>query len=279
MPIFDTAEFNRIKAKYWDPKDPTSKLFYKDPSQCVRFQFGIVADNKHPGRLGWLKVAFPIWGDNFVSDWVPLVRPYSGKNMGIWALPEIGENVLCVFINDNPSKPVVLGSFYSPTSMPPFQDYKDNNIKGFTSRSGLKIILDDTEGEEKIVISAKEDKMRMVLDKNMGLSIVNELGDIEIQCRTLIMEAGEDVNITMENKLEIVAQDDIEIVSRNNIKVKSAKDIIIQGSTISMNANSITAEGKPIACREDQVLGIDTHIEMVPSCPAVLFQHPSPIPM
>jgi len=172
-------EYERLKAKYWDPKNPTSKLVFKDPAICIRFDFGIVDDNQDPDKKGRLKVRFPHWGA-VTTNWIPLVRPYATKDAGVWMLPDVGTQVICAFFNDCASRPVVLGSVFTPRTKPPLDTNEDNNLKVLTTKSGSKIIFDDKDGEEKLIVQTKDAKMRIVLDKAKGLSVVNEEGDIRI---------------------------------------------------------------------------------------------------
>ncbi|MCK4796324.1 MAG: hypothetical protein KAT05_03025, partial [Spirochaetes bacterium] len=256
---FDYKEINKIKAKYYDPNNPITKKMYKDPTQCVRLHFGFIADNKDPDKKGRVKVRFPQWGDNVISNWVPCGKKYAGTKQGFWMLPDIDEKVVCVFINDNPSNPVVIGSIYHPKAKPPVKDNKGNNLKMFTSKSGSKIVFDDTKGEEKITISMEDGKMRMVLDKNKGFSLVNELGDIKVKCRKFKMHAGDTANIKAQKDMKITSeQGNIKIKANKNIKFKSGKDAVFKARKISLKGKfGVTAGGKQIAKRDDQAMGID----------------------
>ncbi|MCP4134983.1 MAG: hypothetical protein GY754_28675, partial [bacterium] len=195
---------------------------------------------------------------------------------GFWALPEIDEKVLCLFIGDNTVRPIALGSIYGPESGIPVDDVSDNNIRILTSRTGSKIIFDDTDGEEKLVVSMKDGKMRMVLDKAKGLQIVNELGDIQIKCRKLTLKAGDTASIVTKKALKITAQKEIKIKSAKGANFKASGDCIVKGQKIELKGSSgVTAQMKQIAAKDDQVVGVDTHIEMVPAGPSLV---PTPIP-
>ncbi|MCP4081475.1 MAG: hypothetical protein GY743_14610, partial [Planctomycetaceae bacterium] len=242
----------------------------------TRFHVAYVEDNQDPDKLGRIKVRFPQWGEEFISQWIPLIRPFSGPNMGFWALPEIDEKLLCVFIGDNTVRPMAMGSIFGPESGIPVDDVSDNNIRILTSRSGSNIIFDDTDGEEKLIISMKEGKMRMVLDKAKGVQIVNECGDIKIKCRKLTMKAGDTASIVTEKALNITTQKELAIESAKGANFKAAGDAIVKGQKIELKGNSgVTAQMKQIAAKDDQVVGVDTHIEMVPAGPSMV---PTPIP-
>ena len=182
-------------------------------------------------------------------------------------LPDIGTQVICCFFNYSPSKPIVIGSVYTPRAKPPLKENPDNNLKVFTTKSGSKIILNDKEGEEQILIHTKDGKMRLVLDKAKGLSIANEQGDISIKCRKLTIEGKDNTTITMKKKLAIKCQNDkLSLKARQALALKSGKDVVLKGQKIKLKGNmGVTAGGKQIATKDDQVMGVDLHDIQVPS--------------
>ncbi|MBN2531587.1 MAG: hypothetical protein JXB88_01780, partial [Spirochaetales bacterium] len=118
-------------------------------------------------------------------------------------------------------------SVYTPRALPPVEDNEENNIKVLTTKSGTKIILDDTDGEEKILIHTKDGAMRLILDKAKGLSIVNENGDISITCRKLIIEGKDDPDEreTEDDEYTLYSTD----VNESYKNVQTVKDDMIEG--------------------------------------------------
>jgi type VI secretion system secreted protein VgrG len=267
MAYITAIEIERLKAKYYDPANPVSRIVFKNPDNCIRFDLAIVEDIQDPDKKGRIKVRFPHWGD-IITNWVPIVRPYASSEAGAWMLPDLDTQVICAFFNDDPSRPIVLGSVYTPRALPPVEDNDENNIKVLTTRSGTKVILDDTDGEEKILIHTKDGAMRLVLDKAKGLSIVNENGDISVKCRKLIIEGKDDTFLTMNKDLAITCDNDtISLKAKGSFCIKSGKDAVLKGkSKISLKGNSgVTAGVQQIARKNDQVVGVDFHDIQVPT--------------
>jgi len=250
--LFNYRDFNRVKAQSYNPANPTTRLTYKNPENCVRLHFALVSDNKDPDGKGRLRLFFPQWGDNVVTGWVPLARPYAGKERGFWALPDVGDQVVCTFINDNPSKPIVIGCMFTPRVKPPITENDENNLKVFTTKSGSKIIMDDTDGSERIMIHTKDGTMRLVLDKAKGMEIVNDKGDISIKCRKLTIEAGDDSNLKFSKDCAITCdQDKLSLKSTKGMALKSGKDVVLSGSKIKLKGSSGVTAGagrKPLVC-------------------------------
>ena len=267
MGFLTHIDIERIKIKYYDPANPMSRLVFKDPSVCIRFDFAIVDNNADPDKRGRIKVRFPHWG-GIITNWIPLIRPYASKDAGIWMLPDVGTQVIVCFFNDCASRPIVIGSVYTPRAYPPIEDNEGNNIKVLTTKSGSKIIFDATDGEEKLLIHTKDGAMRLVLDKAKGLSVVNEKGDISIKCRKFIIESKDDAFITINKDLSIIAKNEsISKKAKSNFSIKSGKDVVLKAkSRINIKGSSgVTAGVKQIAKKGDQVIGIDMHDIQVPS--------------
>ncbi|MBN1700202.1 MAG: hypothetical protein JW881_22010 [Spirochaetales bacterium] len=265
--FFHAAHFNRIKSSAFDPADRGSEVFFTHPLKRNRLHIGIVEDNKDPDKLGRLKVRFPFWGETIATGWIPFARPYAGKDRGLWALPEIDDQVVCVFLNDNPSKPVVIGCMYTPRAVPPVDGNKGNNVKVLTTKSGSSIVIDDTDGEEHICVMTKDGEMRLVLDKAKGLQVVNEKGDINITCRKLIIEAHDAALIGINKDLSVCCKDgDCSISSKQGMELSSGAEGVLKGSKIKLSGSGgVTAGFRQIAKQDDMVVGVDFHDIMVPS--------------
>ena len=119
--------------------------------------YGVVVQNKDPDNLDRIKVRFP-WidkGDQDQSHWAQLLTPMEGNKFGWYTLPDIDDVVAVMFVAGEMSQPVVLGGIWSKVdvSPEPNEDGK-NNFRGYRSRSGHRLILDDT-AKTKVVLADK----------------------------------------------------------------------------------------------------------------------------
>ena len=267
--FINSSEFIKVKNKYFDPSNSITKLTFKDPSKSIRFHLGFIEDNKDPDKAMRVKVKFPQWGDNVITDWIPIIRPFSGKDMGMSYLPEIKEEVICCFINDNTSFPLVLGSLYNPNAKPKINDNDGNNYKIINMRCGARIELLDKKNEEKITISMKDDKIMMVLDKKNGITLSNDEGDIKIKCKKLTFEIEKEMELKLKKGLKIECQnDDFKVETKQGINFKSSQKTAIKGMKLKLKSASrmmIQAGKKTIAAKNDMVVGVDYHNIEVPT--------------
>ena len=163
-------------------------------------QRAIVVDNLDPLKMGRVMVRFA-WQDvgqaNYAVPaddtnehfkarkqypWVRIAQPYAGNNKGCFILPEIGEEVMVGFENDNMERPFVIGSLFHDSataaekqmpdaawvetrgkSVPQGQNpaNKGNEVKAFRTKKGHTIEFHDVDGDSNfgfVRIYGKEDK-------------------------------------------------------------------------------------------------------------------------
>ena len=70
----------------------------------------------------------------------------AGGNRGTWFIPEVGDEVLVAFLGGNPDWPHVIGALWNGQDQPPESIDQNNDIRSITSRSGIKVTMDDTSG-------------------------------------------------------------------------------------------------------------------------------------
>lgn len=169
-------------------------------------QSAIVTDNNDPRGLGRVRVRFN-WQQG-CTPWIRLHQPYGGKNKGFYFIPEINEEVWVDFEGGNPEAPYVTGCAYNGKATTSFGD-PQNNIKAIKTRSGHLIRLDDTDGNENIIITDKGGNTIMMDTRGQNLSL----------------SAPEKINITARN-ISINATDNICIDAGNNINHSAGADIL-----------------------------------------------------
>lgn len=192
---------------------------------------GTVTNNQDPLQLGRIKVQIPaLFETNNDSNWAPMLMPAASTqgdhSYGIYALPEIDDRVLVAFEHGLPDRPFVLGSFWGFGAKPPEKnESKSNDIRLIRSRSGHQIVLDDTQGQEKITVSDQSGHNKIVID------VAN-------------------------NKMTLIAEQEIEIQAKQKIAFNSGGDFLIEcagqfelkvggSSKLSADASNIKLEASP----------------------------------
>ena len=250
-----------------DPREPAgvtdfqTKLF----RQSCPPTWGIVVDNKDPECLGRLKLMLPLVGPNAVTPWYQTLNMWSGNEKGMWTLPDVGTQVVVCFPYGNRSQGVVLGCIYDMKHKPPKASPENSAESYLWQTKSHRIELIDEDGKEGIHIETAKGQIRCVLTKENGIEVVNELGDINIKCRKLIMKSGKNMDIVSEKGTKFNSDDAMSIKTKKNTTITSDKEIKVKGKNIKLSGSKgVAAEGKQMAVEGDKVVGMDTHIMVVP---------------
>lgn len=259
--------YNLLK-RHPDPRKPAGVSEYQR-NQFIKSSppvWGIVADNKDPECLGRLRVQLPLVGGSTVSPWYQPLNIWAGDGHGIWSLPDIGTQVLVCFPYGSRSQGIVLGCIYDMNHRPPESTPSDSAESYLWQTKAHRLELIDEDGNEGIRIETAEGKIRCVLTKDKGIEVANELGDIKIKCRKLTIQSGENLDLVSEKGTKLTSEDAMSIKTKKNTTITSDKEIKVKGKKIKMSGSKgVTAEGKQIAVEGDKVMGMDTHIMVVPA--------------
>jgi uncharacterized protein involved in type VI secretion and phage assembly len=117
----------------------------------------LVRDVKDPDGQGRVKVSLP-WspdtGGGGYEAWARLATLMAGNNRGTWFVPDTGDEVLVTFEGGDPRRPYVVGGLWNGSDAPPdSMDGAGNNYrKVVRSRNGVRVTLDDQDGQEKLIL-------------------------------------------------------------------------------------------------------------------------------
>jgi type VI secretion system secreted protein VgrG len=109
------------------------------------------------------------------SCWMRVGTLWAGKQWGVIHIPRIGQEVIVDFIEGDCDQPIIVGSVYTPDTMPPYKLPDNKTQSGVKSRSSLgggpenfnEFRFEDKKGKEEVYLHAEKDWTIMVEhDKN-----------------------------------------------------------------------------------------------------------------
>jgi uncharacterized protein involved in type VI secretion and phage assembly len=160
---------------------------------------GLVSNVDDPENLGRIKVKMPAFGENYETDWAPVVVPMAGKEAGFFFIPNVGDEVVVMFKGGDLNYPYVIGSVWAKNKKPPrgSQDAKDN-ILVINSRKGHILVFDDEKGIN--VLSRWGHHLLLMED---GISVSDEKGKNFLK----ISAKGGSISLHAASKLELKASE------------------------------------------------------------------------
>ncbi len=108
-------------------------------------QSAIVTDNYDPKGLGRVRVRFRWMKPSEKTPWIRMMMPHAGGAKGHFFIPELEEEVVVAFEDNNALKPYVQGSIYNAGQNNSYSN-EGNDVKIIQTRSGTKIRMNDAEG-------------------------------------------------------------------------------------------------------------------------------------
>jgi Rhs element Vgr protein len=186
-----------------------------------------------------IQIKIPILQDNSDGIWARMASFYNSNSFGTFFLPEISDEVIVGFINNDPSAPVILGSVYSSKNKAPYAFEAKNNTKAIVTRTKMKIEMDEekkvisilTPGNNKIIIS-DDAKSIQLKDQNSNTIEMNSSG--------ILLDSFKDVQINAKGKISMSSVTEIDMDAKTDVKVT--------GLNISQTANvGFTAKGNATA--------------------------------
>ena len=187
-------------------KSPLEMIFnVRLPAGLGGHRYGVfpalVSDIKDPDGQGRVKVTLP-WspdtGSGSYEAWARLATLMGGNNRGSWFIPDKNDEVLVVFEGGDPRRPYVIGGLWNGSDAPPdSMDGAGNNYrKVLRSRNGVKLTLDDKDGQENFIVETPGGQKITLKDGPGAVEIVDSNGNsIKLETSGITITASAKVTI------------------------------------------------------------------------------------
>ncbi|MEZ4733124.1 MAG: phage baseplate assembly protein V [Caldilineaceae bacterium] len=225
---------------------------------------GIVKEIKDDKNLGRVKLNFP-WlaekdaeavamgknDDPAHSNWARVATWMAGAKRGAYFIPEVGDEVLVAFEHGELDRPVVLGALWNQQDAPPeTMDKKGkNDIRALHTRSGHKIVFNDSEDKPSILIVDNTGENSIAIDSKQNTMAIQVKGDLKIEVGGKItITAGQDITIETQGNLKVNAQakgaletgGPLEIKSKAKLALDGTSQAEVKAAAVSVNGSGMT---------------------------------------
>ena len=199
---------------------------------------------KDPASEDRVLVHIPMVKASGDGIWARVATLDAGKQRGSFFRPDVGDEVLVGFINNDPRDAVILGMMNSSKLPAPLQPKDTNKEKGFFFSSKMKILFNEddksmtfeTPGGNKLIITEKSGNEGITLqDQNGSKIMLNKDGITLESSKKIILKASsgdiEAEGINIKNK----AQAEFKAEGSAGLEVSSSAIAKLKGSLVQIN--------------------------------------------
>jgi len=185
-------------------------------------QIGVVVQLENdPDGEDRIQVKMPMTDNNDKGTWARMASLDAGNDRGYFFRPEIGDEVIVGFVNDDPRFAVVLGMLHSSNKPAPVQAKDTNHIKGLVTRSKMKTMFDD---ENKVMrMETPAGNFVELSEKDKAITIQDQHGNM------IKMESG---------GITIKSPKDIKMEATGSFSLKAGTDMKIEGLNVTGKASA-----------------------------------------
>jgi len=168
----------------------------------------VVTDTEGEFRV---QITLPILGSSASAVWARLGSFYASNQFGAVFYPEVNDEVIVGFMNNDPRYPVIVGSVYSKRLAPPYPATTGNYIKGIKTRGKIEMTFDDqnmifevkTPGKRTVrlddkagTITISDDNKNSVTLSSSGITVDSAKDLVLKAAGNITIQVGEALNMT-----------------------------------------------------------------------------------
>jgi len=171
-------------------------------------------------------VTLPLLADENDGVWARLGGLYASNSFGSVFYPEIGDEVILGFMNEDPRSPIILGSVYSTKRAPAYPPNKENDKKAIVTRSKMEVMFDDKD----VIIQIKT-------PGGHSITLSDKTGEIAIK------DSNSNSIVLSKSGIAIDSASEIKMTAKTNISIKAGASLAMEATAdASLKALNITEQ-------------------------------------
>lgn len=195
-----------------------------------------------------IQVEFSLLNGEKNMLWARLSNLWASAGFGSFFIPEIGDEVVLGFFNNDPTYPVILGSLYSSKQKPPYEIEKENKIKAIVSKSKLKI---EFEEEKKIItIQTPGKNIIEISDDSKSIKLTDQhKNKIEMTSNGILFDSAKEIQLKAKTNIVIDAGANLDLKAKSNINIEGVNVEAKAKAQLTVKGNAkaeISASGQTV---------------------------------
>jgi uncharacterized protein involved in type VI secretion and phage assembly len=181
-----------------------------------------------------IQVEIPILNGSDNMVWARLANLLGSNIYGTHLLPEVGDEVVLGFFNNDPCQAVILGSLCNRKQKPLFDIIKGNDTTTIQTKSEIKMVFD--EGKKCFTIETPDKNMLTVSYNTKGITLVDQnKNKIVMDSKGITVESEKD--LTLKAKMNIVIDAGIALTMKGMAKaeISTVGQMVVKGAMVQIN--------------------------------------------
>ncbi|HEX8985868.1 MAG TPA: type VI secretion system tip protein TssI/VgrG, partial [Bryobacteraceae bacterium] len=247
-----TSVPNAETMMYLPPRVTRKPLIYG--CQTAKVVGATGADEIWTDKYGRVQVQF--WWDrgSTRSCWIRVASLWAGSGWGMQHVPRVGQEVVVTFLDGDPDRPLIVGSVYNPSQMPPFslpENKTQSGIRTHSTPGGVagesnEIRFEDNKGHEEIYLHAQKDRTEVV-ENDAIRTVGNDSSELVSNDRYDVVSENFHAITTGEKREAITGKSSVTV--GDNAMLAFLKKLGIAATEIHLKAGKIVIEADAISIR------------------------------
>jgi len=218
--------------------------------------FGTVLQNEDDDHPNQVKVQLAVlYEDGYNEVWANVASTYGGEQYGICFAPEVGEQVIVLFVSGN--VPVVLASVRGSKAAPSeCQKNLENLIKVIRTKGGNLIQIQDKKDHAEIQIQTPGGCFIQISDENQKITISDKdkKNSVELDAKNgnVAISAEKSISLKIGNSAVLEA-------SKDKLALKSTQISVEATKSMEENIGQLKCSGKTIEMSAAGQIKVDTN--------------------
>ena len=205
-------------------------------------QVGKVVSNEDADGEHRVRVRLPLVNNEEDGVWARVAAVDAGADRGFFFRPEIGDEVVLGFLDDDPRQPVILGMLHSSANAAPLNGSDQNDEKVYQSRSKMKLYFDDGKKAVQLetpagnrVTMSEADKAVKITDQNGNAIELTEDGITIKSSKAIALKAGTEVTMESGTAFDIKGGSELKLQGTSGAELSSTATTAVKGSLVQLN--------------------------------------------
>lgn len=187
----------------------------------------VIAIANDPTNEGRIKIAIPLLSGMQNEVWARLASFWASNNHGAFFMPDIGDEVVVGFFNNETDQAIVLGSLYSSNRPAALLPNDENQVKSIISKSRMQLVFD--EEKKCLTFSTPANNVLALSDADGSIKLTD-------QHNNQISMSAHGITIASTSSLLLKAVDGIKVSAGSSLNINSNAEIDMQAIDIKANA-------------------------------------------